>query len=146
VGRTITYSEPWWLAFRYAFVAMLVSMGIVPACGATLPDGPTTNPSQCQQHGLVTFASSRGALHLHHEPSLTEAERQDRAVVCDPRRIVLLCDVCHNAWTSATGGRGSEVWPTHPEKAAPRLRAHENRFQGLVESALNTSEIKGISD
>jgi len=103
-GRALTYSEPWWLAFRRTFIGLLVNLGIVPVCGAALPDGPATNPSLCKQQGWLTLAARRGSLHLHHEPSLTTEEQKSRDIVCDPRRIVLLCDACHNAETDRTRG------------------------------------------
>jgi cytochrome c553 len=83
-----------WRAFRLAFLAALVDAGISPTCGARLPDGPQrTDLSQCQRAGLLTGVN----LHLHHEPALTTAERQDQAKVQDARRIILLCASCHAA-------------------------------------------------
>lgn len=114
-GRTLTYAEPWWRAFRTAFVGLLQRQGIAPLCGAKLPDGPTHNPSLCKQQGLKTYASSHGSLHLHHEPALTEAEQADRSIVCDPNRIILLCDTCHNAdddhrWQAQFPAKTETIW------------------------------------
>lgn len=89
-----------WRAFRPVFVGILVAAGIVPACGASLPDGPHTTDSQCQAKGLVTMASDDGSdLALDHEPPLSDAERRDLRAVCDPHRIQLLCRSCHSAKT-----------------------------------------------
>ena len=85
------YSSYWHHTFRPYFIGVLVQRGIVPTCGAALPDGPRTSASRCQRDGRVTAMD----LHLHHEPPLTDAERQDRLKVCDPLRIVLLCSACH---------------------------------------------------
>lgn len=99
-NAVLTYAESWWRRFRVSFIEMLVQANVVPACGATMPGGPTINPSLCLQQGHITGWSSTGtSLHLHHEPELTELEAADRAIVCNPLRIVLLCDICHNRTT-----------------------------------------------
>lgn len=86
----------YWRRFRPQFIGMLVEAGIAPVCGAALPEGPQTKDSQCKAQGLYTL----DGLHLDHEPPLTEAERKVRAIVCDPRRIQLLCGArCHQAKT-----------------------------------------------
>jgi hypothetical protein len=87
------YTAYWHAIFRPAFIARLVAAGIPPICGAALPGGPQTAHSRCQAAGLVTGTE----LHLHHEPPLTAEERQQRARVCDPFRIQLLCASCHRA-------------------------------------------------
>jgi hypothetical protein len=87
------YTAYWHQVFRPSFISLLVQAGISPVCGAALPDGPVTAHSRCQADGLLTGVD----LHFHHEPPLTERERLDRAAVCDPRRIQLLCRSCHNA-------------------------------------------------
>lgn len=97
--RTLTYGEGWWRAWRLQFVATLVSLGVEPICGATMPDGPSSNPSLCRQQGLKTFVSNRGDLHLHHEPELSPEEQRDRQAVCQASRIVLLCGDCHRRVT-----------------------------------------------
>jgi hypothetical protein len=95
-----------WARWRLQFIAALVRQGIPPVCGAVMPGGPQTTHSQCQAAGLWTGTSSHGeSLHLNHEPPLTDDERQKIRVVCDPRRIELLCAACHGAlapstWTS----------------------------------------------
>lgn len=86
-----------WQAFRPQFMGMLVAAGIPPVCGARLPNGPTTSHSQCRAAGLINGTD----LHLHHEPPLSEAERQDVRAVCDPTRIEALCSTCHNAETGS---------------------------------------------
>lgn len=100
----MTYSEPWWREFRVWFSGQLGLLGIPRICGATMPDGPKTNPSECKRDGLFTDLSSKGDLHFHHEPELTEAEKQDRTVVCQKERIVLLCDRCHDRTTGRMSG------------------------------------------
>jgi len=85
-----------WLAFRPRFLAHLVQAGLVPVCGAALPNGPTTRDSACRDAGLLTFASADGSsLHLDHEPALEDWERQNLRAVCDPLRVQLLCASCH---------------------------------------------------
>jgi hypothetical protein len=75
---------------------MLVAAGILPVCGAALPDGPCTEDSVCKSLGLLTYTSDDGSsLHLDHEPQLQPHEREDPRAVCDPRRIQLLCQSCH---------------------------------------------------
>jgi len=84
-----------WVRFRKQFVAMLVSLGIMPACGAALPDGPATQDSACKAEGMLTT----DGLHLDHEPPLTEAERSVPSIVCDSSRVQLLCEHCHSRKT-----------------------------------------------
>lgn len=110
-ARVLTYSESWWRAFRTHYIHLLVEAGVVPACGARLPGGPTPTVSRCLAEGVLTGTSTRGSsLHLHHQPELALWEQSDRAAICDPMRIVVACDRCHNAETSqrerlATGGQ-----------------------------------------
>jgi hypothetical protein len=87
------YTSYWHHVFRPSFISLLVQAGISPVCGAALPDGPRTSHSRCQAEGRLTGID----LHLHHQPPLEDWERSDRARVCDPRRIQLLCPSCHNA-------------------------------------------------
>src|SRR5688572_19826502 len=97
----LTYAEGWWLTWRRTFREELISLGILPICGATMPDGPTLNPSRCRDQGLITGTSTKGTdLHFHHEPELTRAEALNKDAVCDKNRIVLLCDTCHNSETA----------------------------------------------
>lgn len=85
-----------WQRFRPRFVADLVEAGIPPVCGAALPTGPQTQDSACKAKGLFTYTSADGSsLHFDHEPPLTDAERNDPAIVCDPNRIQLLCAEDH---------------------------------------------------
>lgn len=89
-----------WRAYRPVFVGLLVAAGVVPVCGAALPDGPRTNDSQCARLGRITMQSDDGSdLALDHEPPLTDRERRDPAAVCNPRRLQLLCRSCHSAKT-----------------------------------------------
>ena len=105
-NRSLRYCENWWMAFKKRWLGELVAAGIAPVCGATMVDGPRTNPSQCKAAGLLTFASRDGsALHFHHEPSLSEAEQTLRAAILDKNRIVLCCAECHNRATGEAGGR-----------------------------------------
>lgn len=80
-----------WQRFRAYFISLLISVGIVPVCGAALPGGPQTSDSQCQAAGLLNGED----LHLDHEPPLADDERHEPAKVCDPGRIQLLCRECH---------------------------------------------------
>lgn len=89
---------PFWVRWRPTFIGMLVALGILPVCGAALPDGPQTEDSQCKAQGWLTFTSQDGTgLHLDHEPALLPEERQDRTAICNPQRIQLLCASCHAA-------------------------------------------------
>ncbi len=92
------YTSYWHEVFRPFFISLLVNANVAPVCGASLPTGPQTTHSRCQADGLMTGSG----LHLHHEPPLEEWERADRARVCDPHRIQLLCASCHHA--QAPGG------------------------------------------
>lgn len=84
-----------WQRFRGYFIHLLMQAGITPVCGASLPDGPKTQHSQCAREGRFTADD----LHLHHEPPLEDWERSDMRRVCDPYRIQLLCESCHNTAT-----------------------------------------------
>jgi hypothetical protein len=90
-----------WSAFRRRFIGLLVSAGIAPVCGASLPGGPDlTSVSVCRRAGVLNDQK----LHLHHEPPLTDAERQDARAVLDKHRVGFLCERCHNAETARTNG------------------------------------------
>lgn len=80
-----------WRRFRTRYVSLLVQHGIMPCCGATLPNGPHCGPTECQQVGVLTVSN----LHLDHEPPLTDAERRDPRKVCDEKRVRLLCQREH---------------------------------------------------
>ena len=84
-----------WVQFRLRFIAKLIDQGILPVCGASLPDGPQTAHSSCRAQGLMKGED----LHLDHDPPLRDDERANRAAVHDERRIQLLCASCHNAKT-----------------------------------------------
>jgi hypothetical protein len=85
-----------WEQFKAYFLSLVVQAGIVPCCGAALPNGPHTQDSQCQQQGLLTMVSRNGhALHLDHTPPLQDWERSDPRRVCDQNRVQLLCFDCH---------------------------------------------------
>ncbi len=89
-----------WQRFRRQFITLLFDANIAPICGASLPDGPQTQDSHCQQAGLLIGANLDGSsLHFDHEPPLQDHERKNQRAVCDPRRIQLLCNQCHNAKT-----------------------------------------------
>jgi 5-methylcytosine-specific restriction protein A len=102
-----------WERFRVWFISLLVSAGSAPVCGASLPGGPDTRRfSQCAQRGVLNDVD----LHVDHEPPLTDEERTDRAKVCDPLRVGLLCASCHATKTAGEdGGFGNVRW-----KAAAR--------------------------
>ncbi len=85
-----------WQRFRVWFIGSLVELGISPVCGATMPGGPSNIISQCAASGLRTG----DRLHFHHEPPLTDAERDDPHAVMNPLRIVLACARCHNSATA----------------------------------------------
>ena len=95
------YTFRYWQPFRKQFIAALVNAGIQPVCGAALPTGPVNRDSPCRDAGLLTFTSADGSsLHLDHEPPLQDWERSEPARVCDPNRIVLKCQSCHQAKTA----------------------------------------------
>ena len=92
---------PIWDAWRPVFISALAALGILPVCGAALPDGPKTSDSSCKAQGLWSYSSASGSsLQFDHEPPLTNVERKDPLKVCDPRRIQLLCKACHDAKTA----------------------------------------------
>lgn len=94
------YDYYWHATFRPHFIALLVAANTPPVCGAKLPNGPVASNSRCRSQGLMTTTSADGsALHLNHEPPLSPEERHNRAAVCDPARIELLCRECHTAAT-----------------------------------------------
>lgn len=85
-----------WRAFRIWVRNRMIALGIVPVCGATLPGGPVTQDSLCQQQRRLVGQNSDGSeLHLDHEPSLRFEERGDARAVCDPLRVQWLCRECH---------------------------------------------------
>lgn len=85
-----------WNRFRtVTFPAMLADIGLLPTCGAALPDGPQTKDSQCKAQGY--FNADR--LQLDHEPPLRPEERDEDAKVCDPKRVQYLCYDCHRRKT-----------------------------------------------
>ena len=85
-----------WIRFKPYYLNLLLERGIVPVCGAKLPEGPRASISECKAQGLLTYTSADGsALHLHHSPPLQPHERRSPALVCDPRRIELACAECH---------------------------------------------------
>lgn len=103
---------PAWQRFRPQYIALLVQEGIVPCCGADLPDAPWRSPTRCQSQGLMTGDD----LHLDHDPPLTQTERSDVAAVCNPLRIRLLCASCHSEKTrqEQRGHVASSRVPTRP--------------------------------
>ena len=90
-----------WARFRKRFITELVAAGLLPVCGASLPDGPQGDASECRRLGVLTFASADGSsLHLDHAPELTDAERNaatrgDRDAFDHLLRVRLLCAECH---------------------------------------------------
>lgn len=87
-----------WQHFRnQQFPALLLDAGILPHCGAALPDGPQMDASECKAQGRTETRS----LQLHHEPSLLAWERKHVDRVCDPTRVGFLCASCHSKRTLA---------------------------------------------
>ncbi len=92
-----------WQVFRRSFLAQLLEAGVMPVCGATLPNGPQTQDSRCRRDQQWSVESRDGSgLHFDHAPALTAQERAaavagDRRAFDDPRRIQLLCADCHRA-------------------------------------------------
>jgi hypothetical protein len=87
-----------WRKFCAWLYRELIRLDILPICGAVLPGGPITNDSRCRAAGLQTgLGDSR--LHWDHEPPLNAEERRHPKAVCDPTRVQLLCEHCHNAKT-----------------------------------------------
>jgi hypothetical protein len=84
-----------WHSFREQFIVMLQERGILPICGATLPNGPQTQDSQCKGQGIQEWQ----ALHFDHEPPLQPHERNNMHAVCNPLRIQLLCPRDHSRKT-----------------------------------------------
>src|SRR5205823_6500849 len=80
------YSHAWRM-FRPAYIRMLIDANVPAICGAALPNGPRTQDSLCKAEGKVVSVG----LHLDHEPPLTDLERLDTRIVCEPTRIQLLC-------------------------------------------------------
>jgi 5-methylcytosine-specific restriction endonuclease McrA len=85
-----------WRRFKVWFIHQLIKHGIVPACGARWPGQPSTGDSRCHAEGRLVADD----LHLDHTPPLTDAERHDPRAVCDPLRVQLLCESCHNTKTN----------------------------------------------
>lgn len=85
-----------WQLFRERFKALLIRAGIAPACGASLPNGPSMRESRCKANGLTNGED----LQLHHDPPLTDGERSVRALVEDVTRVGFLCRSCHSATTA----------------------------------------------
>lgn len=88
-----------WRRFIGYFRRLLLREGIAPVCGAALPGGPTMSESRCKAEGRLSAVR----LHLHHDPPLTRAEREDKRAVEDPLRVGFLCQRCHNAATARAG-------------------------------------------
>jgi hypothetical protein len=84
-----------WRAFAVRFRRMLVAADVATVCGASLPGGPVMQDSRCKAEGRLNGPR----LQVHHEPPLTDDERQDPRKVCDPYRVGLLCHSCHSART-----------------------------------------------
>ena len=84
-----------WRSFKVWFINQLIACGVLPACGARWPGAAETTNSRCKGAGRI----EADGLHLHHEPPLTAAERQDPKAVCDRYRVEFLCASCHSATT-----------------------------------------------
>ena len=90
-----------WRHFKQSFVNRLITLGILPVCGARLAPGPSPH-SYCAANGRLVDRSLDGSdLHLDHDPPLTDEERLNNRAVCDPHRVGLLCAECHNRKTQA---------------------------------------------
>jgi 5-methylcytosine-specific restriction endonuclease McrA len=85
-----------WQRFVEQFKNELVKVGIIPACGASLPGGPAPTDSRCRADGWLLNAYD---LHLDHTPPLQPEERANWQIVCDPLRVIFLCERCHGAKT-----------------------------------------------
>lgn len=89
-----------WRAFRTWVRNRMIALHIVPVCGATMPGGPVTSDSQCRAQGLLVGSNPDGSdLHFDHEPPLQPHERSEQRAICNPLRIQLLCEACHNRKT-----------------------------------------------
>lgn len=89
-----------WRAFRTWLRHRMRALHIVPVCGATLPGGPVTSDSLCRAQGLLVGSNPAGSdLHFDHEPPLQAHERTEQRAICNPLRIQLLCEACHNRKT-----------------------------------------------
>ena len=90
------YTYHWSHVVRPRFFRLLIAADVVPVCGAALPGGPNMRDSQCRADGILNASH----LHVDHDPSLREWERQDRRAVENPLRCGLLCESFHNARTA----------------------------------------------
>lgn len=84
-----------WRAFKAWVIKRLIALGIAPVCGARLPGTRETTDSRCAVAGRLVNAG----LHLDHIWPLSDLERLDPRLVCDPARVQILCAACHNAKT-----------------------------------------------
>ena len=91
------YDYYWRQVFKPRFNTMLISAGVLPACGAALPHvGPPVDASRCLAAGITTNITD---LEYDHYPPLKPDERSQRRKVCDPTRVRILCRSCHSAET-----------------------------------------------
>lgn len=124
--------DAFWRRFVTYFRQLLASLGIIPCCGAALPNGPDTKAwSQCAAQGLTTI----DRLQLDHEPPLTPDERKNRAAVCNPLRCGFLCESCHARKTAQQNelGGGSQPrngWGSQTAPVDERTGYGSGSFQG----------------
>jgi 5-methylcytosine-specific restriction endonuclease McrA len=84
-----------WRHFVLGVRRRMISLGIVPQCGARLPEARVTADSTCAANGRLVTAY----LQLDHIDPLEPYERRDPRIVCDPTRVQFLCESCHKAKT-----------------------------------------------
>jgi hypothetical protein len=92
-SRTARGYDEHWQHFRLVtFPNLLMAADIARVCGAALPGGPSMTASTCKAQGRLVARSRDGTdLHLHHDPPLTDEERKNPRIVCDPLRVGYLC-------------------------------------------------------
>lgn len=87
-----------WQRCRAAFYAALVAADVVPACGATLPDVPSTGDSLCAQEGRLVLEE----LDCDH---IQPHDGQSDPRFWDHRNLQLLCHGrCHSRKTATKDG------------------------------------------
>jgi len=129
-GYTSAPRSPWQV-FRRRIVALMLEANRPVVCGSSPPDGPSVAVySRCLADGVQNGFD----LELHHDPPLTNEERQaaargDRRAFDDPTRVGWLCKSCHAAL--GDGGFGRE------QHHAVRTLAGGTAFGGGAEKDLD---------